>query len=244
MAPELPGALDVIRLLTSRGVVVSTGHSMATYDEAVAGFDAGARYGTHLFNRCPPLVTAIWAARRTAGGRPDDGRVHCDGIHTHRAVIGLVWRMLGPKRLNPRHRRHGRGWACLQDGTASASNDVIVDATSCRPRRRDPAGSVLAGSILEMDQALRNLIAVTGCALGEALETMTTTPARLLGLEGSAGGSRPASWPIMVLLSSDLRVQTTITSGELVYSPPDWVIGVRHDSDPADSSRDRGQTRL
>jgi N-acetylglucosamine-6-phosphate deacetylase len=55
MAPELPGALDVIKTLTARGVVVSTGHSMATYDEAVAGFDAGARYGTHLFNAMPSL---------------------------------------------------------------------------------------------------------------------------------------------------------------------------------------------
>ncbi|HPK71338.1 MAG TPA: amidohydrolase family protein, partial [Vicinamibacterales bacterium] len=50
LAPELPGALDVIRALTARGVAVSIGHSDATFDQAVAGFDAGARYGTHLFN--------------------------------------------------------------------------------------------------------------------------------------------------------------------------------------------------
>ena len=55
LAPELPGALEVIALLTARGVVVSTGHSVASYDEAVAGFDAGARYGTHLFNAMPSL---------------------------------------------------------------------------------------------------------------------------------------------------------------------------------------------
>ena len=218
IAPELPGALDVIRLLTSRGVVVSTGHSMATYDEALAGFDAGARYGTHLFNAMPSLghrdlglPGALLADDRMTVG------FIADGIHTHRAVIGLVWRMLGPKRLN-----------LVTDAMAAlgmppgrhrlGEYDVIVDATSCRLDDGTPAGSVLAGSILEMDQALRNLIAVTGCALGEALETMTTTPARLLGLEGERGRIAPGFVADMVLLSSDLRVQTTIASGDIVYS--------------------------
>jgi len=101
MAPELPGALDVIRELTSRGVVVSTGHSDATYDQALAGFDAGARYGTHLFNaqsslghRDPGLPGALlWDDRMTVG-------FIADGVHTHRSVIGLAWRMLGPRRMS------------------------------------------------------------------------------------------------------------------------------------------------
>jgi N-acetylglucosamine-6-phosphate deacetylase len=218
MAPELPGALDVIKVLASRGVVVSTGHSMATYDEAVAGFDAGATYGTHLFNAMPSLghrdlglPGALLADDRMTVG------FIADGIHTHRAVIGLAWKMLGPKRLN-----------LVTDAMAAlgmppgrhrlGEYDVIVDATSCRLDDGTPAGSVLAGSILEMDQALRNLVAVTGCPLGEALETMTTTPARLLGLEGERGRIAPGFLADMVLLSSDLRVQTTIASGEIVYS--------------------------
>ena len=80
------------------------------------------------------------------------------------------------------------------------------------------ADGTLAGSILELDQALRNLIDITGCALGEALETMTTTPAKLLGLEGERGRIAPGFAADMVLLSSDLRVQTTIASGEVVYT--------------------------
>ena len=55
LAPELPGALEMIVALADRGVLVSAGHSMATFDQAVAGFDAGARYGTHLFNAMPTL---------------------------------------------------------------------------------------------------------------------------------------------------------------------------------------------
>jgi N-acetylglucosamine-6-phosphate deacetylase len=65
---------------------------------------------------------------------------------------------------------------------------------------------------------LRNLIAITGCSLGDALETMTMTPARVLGMEGERGRIAPGYAADMVLLSPDLRVQTTIASGEVVYS--------------------------
>jgi N-acetylglucosamine-6-phosphate deacetylase len=218
IAPELPGALEVIKALSDRGVVVSTGHSMATFEEAVAGFDAGARYGTHLFNAMPSLGHRDLGlpGALLADGRMTVGFI-ADGVHTHRAIIDLVWRMLGPKRLN-----------LVTDAMAAlgmppgrhrlGEYDVIVDATSCRLDDGSPAGSVLAGSILEMDQALRNLIAITGCSLGDALETMTMTPARLLGMEGERGRVAPGYVADMVLLSPDLRVQTTIASGEVVYS--------------------------
>jgi N-acetylglucosamine-6-phosphate deacetylase len=213
MAPENPGALEVIAALASRGVVVSTGHSMATYDEAVAGFDAGARYGTHLFNAMPPLghrdpglPGALLADDRMTVG------FIADGVHTHRSIIALVWRILGPRRMS-----------LVTDAMAAlgmppgshrlGDYDVYVDATSCRL-----ADGTLAGSILELDQALRNLLDITGCSLDEALETMTTTPAKLLGLDGERGRIAPGYTADIVLLSSDLRVQTTIASGEVVYT--------------------------
>ena len=213
MAPELPGALAVIRGLTARGVVVSTGHSMATYDEAVAGFDAGARYGTHLFNampsighRDPGLPGALLADDRMTVG------FIADGVHTHRSIIALVWKMLGPRRLS-----------LVTDAMAAlgmppgqhrlGDYDVVVDATSARL-----ADGTLAGSILELDQALRNLIGITGCPLSEALETMTSTPARLLGLDHERGRIAPGYAADLVLLSRDLRVDTTIAAGEIAYA--------------------------
>lgn len=214
MAPELPGALDVIRSLVARGIVVSTGHSMATYDQARAGFDAGATYGTHLFNampnfghRDPGLPGALLTDDRMTVG------FIADGVHTHPAVIDLVWRILGPRRMN-----------LVSDAMAALGMppglhrlgefDVIVDATSCRLTD----GGALAGSILEPDQALRNLIEITGCALGDALATLTTTPARLLGLERERGQIAPGFTADLVLLSPDLRVRTTIAAGEIVYT--------------------------
>ena len=212
MAPELPGALGVISALSSRGVLVSVGHSNATFEQAVAAFDAGARYGTHLFNamsalghRDPGLPGALLTDSRPTVG------VIADGVHTHRSVISLAWQALGPHRMN-----------LVTDAISALGMppgrhllgdfEVVVDATSARL-----ADGTLAGSILSLDQALRNLIAITGCALAEALPTLTTTPARAIGLEHERGRIAPGCVADMVLLDSDLHVKTTVAAGAIVY---------------------------
>lgn len=212
LAPELPGALDVIAALSARGVLVSEGHSMATYDQSHAGFNAGARYGTHLFNamsamghRDPGLPGALLTDDRMTVG------FIADGVHTHQSVVTLVWRALGAARLN-----------LVTDAMAAlgmpacrlrlGDYDVIVDATSARL-----ADGTLAGSILSMDQGLRNLIDITGCTLAEALPTVTTTPARAIGVGGERGRIQSGYVADMVLLSRDLRVHSTICEGEVVY---------------------------
>lgn len=212
LAPELPGALEVIRALAGRGVLVGAAHSIATYDEAVAGFDAGIRYGTHLFNampalghRHPGLPGALLAEDRVTVG------MIVDGIHVHPAVVKLVWRMLGPGRLN-----------LVTDAMAALDMapgvyrlgdfEVTVDETSARL-----ADGTLAGSILSLDQALRNLIAFTGCTLRDALATVTTTPAKALDLAGERGSIAPGYVADLVLLSSDLRVQATVVQGDVIY---------------------------
>lgn len=213
LAPELPGALAVIEALASRGVLVSAGHSMATYDQAVAGFDAGVRYGTHLFNAMPSL---LHRDPGLPGALLTDDRVTvgliADGIHTHPAIVKLVWQALGPARLN-----------LVTDAMAALGMPpgqhllgdymVTVDGTTCRL-----ADGTLAGSILSLDQALRNLIAFTGCTLEEALPTITTTPARALGLAHERGQIAPGYVADLVLLSPDLHVRSAIVGGEMVYA--------------------------
>jgi N-acetylglucosamine-6-phosphate deacetylase len=177
LAPELPGALQLVTSLVRSGVVVSAGHSAATFDEARTGFDAGIRTVTHLFNAMPPLdhrrpglVGAALADERvTIGLIPD-------GLHVHPAVCGLVWRAVGPDRL-----------AIVTDAIAGlgmpagryqlAGLDCVVDGESARL----PGGG-LAGSVLAMDRAVRNLAAFAGITEAEALLAATVVPARLLGL--------------------------------------------------------------
>jgi N-acetylglucosamine-6-phosphate deacetylase len=212
LAPELPGALDVVRSLAARGILVSAGHSMATHAEAEASFDAGVRYGTHLFNAMPPLAHrepglpgALLTDERVAAGFIPDG------IHTHPAIIRLAWKLLGPARFSMvtdcmAALGMGPGRHLLGDF------DVIVDGASARL-----ADGTLAGSILSLDQGVRNLIRETGCSLEDALATVTTTPARLLGIGHERGKIVPGYVADLVLLSPHLKVEATIAHGEVVY---------------------------
>ncbi|MGE5362378.1 MAG: N-acetylglucosamine-6-phosphate deacetylase [Bacteroidales bacterium] len=213
LAPELPGAHALIRALCGRGVLVSAGHSIATYDQALEAFDTGVRYGTHLFNAMPALQhrePALPGALLT-DPRPIVGFI-ADGIHTHPSIVRMVWRALGPARLN-----------LVTDCMAAVGMPpgihrlgdyaVVVDEKSARL-----APGTLAGSVLTLDQALRNVIAFAGCSLEEALPTMTTTAARAIGEHGTRGRLEPGYLADIVLLSPDLHVQTTIVAGEIAYT--------------------------
>jgi N-acetylglucosamine-6-phosphate deacetylase len=92
---------------------------------------------------------------------------------------------------------------------------VIVDQTSARL-----VDGTLAGSILSLDQALRNLITFSGCSLAEALPTVTTTPARLLGLADQSGQLAPGFAADLVLLSPELEVVMTVVQGQIAYKQP------------------------
>jgi N-acetylglucosamine-6-phosphate deacetylase len=92
--------------------------------------------------------------------------------------------------------------------------DYQVTVTEDRATLGD---GTLAGSIVGLDAGIRNLMAFTGCSLSEALPTVTTTPARLLGLDGYKGKIAGGYDADLVLLTTDLRVATTIVAGEIVY---------------------------
>ena len=203
LAPELPGALEVIAALSARGVLVSAGHSMADYDQARAGLDAGARYGTHLFNAMPPLDHRApgLAAALLTDGRAVTGLIP-DGIHVHPAIVDLIWRSKGPGRVS-----------VVTDAMAALGHppgryrlgaaEVIVDETSARL-----ADGRLAGSILSLDQAVRNLIQFTRCSAAEAIDSVTAVP---------AGALRAGARADLVLLTADLQVSTTIVDGRVAW---------------------------
>ncbi len=213
LAPELPGALEVIMKLVQNNVVVSAGHSMATFDEAIAGFDAGIRYGTHLFNAMPPIHHR---EPGLAGGLLADERLTVglipDGVHVHPALVKTVWGALGNGRLNLV--TDAMGAIGMPPGTYLLGDfEVTVTASTAHL-----ADGTLAGSLVVMDEAVRKLIAYTDCSLAEALPTVTTTPARLLGLNRQKGQIAPGFDADMVLLNADLTVDTTIVNGQIVYT--------------------------
>jgi N-acetylglucosamine-6-phosphate deacetylase len=211
LAPELPGALDLARALAKRGVVVSAGHSMATYDEAYAGFQAGITYGTHLFNamspldhRAPGLPGALLGNLNATTG------IIPDGIHVHPALVAMAFRLKGTRRLS-----------VVTDAMAAlgmppgvyrlGDREVTVGADA---RLSD---GTLAGSLISLDAAVRNLWRFAGCSPEDALATVTEMPASVLGLR-DRGRIEEGGIADLVLLNSELDVMTTIVRGEVVFS--------------------------
>lgn len=215
LAPELPGALETIDRLARRNVIVSAGHSMASFDEAAAGIDAGIRYATHLFNAMPALhhrepglvAAALADSRVTVGLIPD-------GLHVHPTLVDVVWRLLGRDRLN-----------LVTDAMAAmgmapgeyllGDYRVRVDETSARL----PDGT-LAGCILSLDAILRAFRAFTGASWPDTVSTVTSTPARVLGLANQLGHLKPGAPADLVLMTPEGEIVETIVAGESLYQRP------------------------
>jgi N-acetylglucosamine-6-phosphate deacetylase len=209
LAPELPGALDAIRALCAADVVVSAGHTDATADELNAGLDAGVTAATHLFNAMPPFKHREPGA---AGAVLADGRVTAgvivDGVHVHPTAVAAAWAALGPART-----------ALVTDAVAPlgcppgpfhfGNIEVTVGPDSVRL-----ADGTLAGSILAMDQAVRNLMAFTGCPPHEAVTAATATPARVVGA-GLKGRIEPGCDGDLVVLTPSLEVVAVVIAGAI-----------------------------
>lgn len=213
LAPELPGAHEMIEMLIARGIVVSAGHSLASYEQGVAGINAGIIYGTHLFNamhgldhREPGLVGALLGDGRITAG------IIADGIHLHPSLVALAWKAKGPSRMSLV--TDAMAALGMPAGTYKlGDHDVIVQGAEARL-----ADGRLAGSVLTLDQAARNLVSFAGCSPCDAISTVTTVPASLLRMANSRGRIAPGSRADMVLLDGDLRVVETLVAGEVVYS--------------------------
>jgi N-acetylglucosamine-6-phosphate deacetylase len=214
LAPELVGSIPAIQTLFRNGVAVSAGHSQATLSQAQAGFDAGIRYGTHLFNAMPPLDHRQPGLVGALLGNPVSisGMV-IDGIHLHPVMVSLAWTILGAQRTN-----------LVTDAMAAlgmpqgkyqlGDRTVFVDSSTARLE-----DGRLAGSLLSLDQALRNLIAFTGCSLPDALHTVTQGPAHLLHLEISLGSLTIGSKADLVLLTPENHVVRVWINGQPIFLP-------------------------
>jgi N-acetylglucosamine-6-phosphate deacetylase len=211
LAPEVDGALELIRDLVSHGHYVSLGHSGATYEEAVAGIRAGARQATHLFNRMPPmshrapgLVGAVLESDEITA------ELICDGVHVHPAIMRAAVAAKGPERI-----------MAITDGTAGSGlargSKTFIGG---RPITiRDAAyldDGTLAGSVLTMDRAFARLTSEVGLSLSDAAMVCATTPARALGLQGF-GVLAAGAMADLVILDRDLRVVQTWVAGVLAW---------------------------
>lgn len=206
LAPELPGALDLIDDLHARGVTVSLGHSDATAAQAHAAFDRGVRTVTHVFNAMRPLAHRDPGIVGAALTRPEViVQAIVDGVHLDPEIVRLLWRVAGGRLALVTDAIAGAG---LGDGTYALGEIEIVVADDV-VRRED---GVLAGSALTMIEAVRNLVA-EDVPLALALEAASVVPARILGLR-DVGQLMPGGPADIVVIDDALEVVRTIVGGE------------------------------
>ncbi|MFJ7288972.1 N-acetylglucosamine-6-phosphate deacetylase [Curtobacterium sp. NPDC098951] len=208
VAPELPGALDAVRRFVAAGVTVAVGHTVGTYDQARAAFDAGATLLTHAFNAMPGLHHR---APGPIGAAVADDRVTLelilDAVHVHPSVASMLLRA-APGRV-----------AFVTDamgaaGSADGSYTLGSLAVTVTDGVAHVAGTdTIAGSTLTQDAALRNAVTLAGQTLPDAVAALTSIPAAALGLGDRLGRLAPGFAADLVALSPSLEVQRVWGAG-------------------------------
>jgi len=209
LAPEMAGTAMIERL-TAAGVIVSAGHTNATYAQALAGLDAGLTGFTHLFNAMSPIASR---APGVVGAALSDPRSWCgiivDGQHVDPVVLRLALRC-----------RPAERFILVTDAMPCVGSDLrtftlqdkiihVRDGACFDDRGR------LAGSNLDMSGAVRNAVQLLGVGLDTASRMASANPAEFLGLGAELGRIAPGYRADLVLLGDDLTVRGTWIGGEM-----------------------------
>jgi N-acetylglucosamine-6-phosphate deacetylase len=215
IAPELPGGLDTIRTAVSQGMIAALGHSDATYEQAIAGIEAGCTVATHLFNALPPLH------HREPGPMAallEDERVTVelinDGVHVHPAMLRLAASVAGPSRtalITDAMAATGMG-----DGTYRLGS-MEVEVSDGVARLVE--GGSIAGSTLTMDIAFRRAVLEVGLPVTEAAEMASLTPARVMGMDDRVGSISVGKNADLVVLHDDLTLHAVMRQGTWLEAP-------------------------
>lgn len=212
IAPEREGGCELIRHLAEKGVVASIGHTNATYEQCKSGVEAGATHVTHLFNGMSGLHhrepgaagAALLMGELTA-------ELIADGFHSRPEMIDLAFRTKKEDALvlitdSMRAK-------CLKNGSYDLGGQkVIVKDGQARLE-----GGSLAGSVLKMSDAFRNMIRFTDCSIHQAVKMASFNPARQLKVSNRKGSIAPGKDADLVILDESLDVFMTICRGEVAY---------------------------
>ncbi len=208
IAPELPGAVELIRHATARGVRISLGHSNATSAETHAAINAGAASATHTFNAMRALdhrEPGIAGTVLTTDSLYSE--LICDGIHVAPEMVRLWHRAKGS------HRSilvtDAMSAAGMPDGEYTLGGFSVQVANG-----RAMARGVLAGSVLTLDRALTNFMAYTNASLADALPLLTANPAAMIGIEnqGKLAVGQPAN---LLAFDDEGKLLAAIVNGKL-----------------------------
>ncbi len=219
LAPEMPGALEVIELAIHLGITVALGHTNATPAEIDRAADRGVTLATHLFNamaqlgsRVPGTVGGVLANDRLSAS------VIADCVHVDPVSLNVAVRAKGPNRI-----------ILITDGMppiGTTDDHFVLDGEQIEVRdgacyRSD---GVLAGSALTMNAAVRNMVTAVGVPLDAAIAMASLNPARVAGVADHQGSLEPGKDADVVIIDRDVNVWMTMVEGRIRHLSSEMTV--------------------
>lgn len=214
VAPELPGAVEMGRYITGKGIVAAIAHTAAEFPEVKAAYDAGYTLATHFYNGMPGFhnvreykhagtVESVYLMENMSV------EMITDGIHVPSTILRLIHRMKGVERT-----------AMVTDALALTDSDsdrafdprVILEDGVCKLSDR----SALAGSIATMDRLIRTAVNLADIPLRDAVRMASETPARIMGIYDRKGSIQRGKDADVMIMNDDLRLQSVYSMGKKV----------------------------
>jgi len=221
-APELKGAIEFGKYITSKGVLASIAHTDAIYEEVMPAFEIGYTLATHLYSGMSGVTRRN--AFRYAGVVESaylidemDVEIIADGIHLPPPLLKLVYKIKGPKKI-----------ALITDAMRAAAmpagesilgsignglNVIVEDGVAKLPDR-----SAFAGSVATFDRLVRNMVNLADVPLLEAIQMATATPAAIMKIADKKGALVAGMDADIVIFDKDINVETTIIKGKIVFN--------------------------
>lgn len=210
LAPEVEGAQEFVQYMTKQypHIVLSIGHSDASYEQSKTGFAQGISHATHLFNamnlyhhRKPGIVGAVFDADVTCD-------IIADLVHTHPSVLALAYRIKKDKLILISDAMRA---GCMKNGTY----DLGGQKTEVSKGKALLEDGTLAGSVLKLNEALKNMITFTPMTPLEAVRSVTALPAQKLGIK--KGALKAGYDADIVMFDEDFSIMLTVIDGEVNY---------------------------
>ncbi|MFJ7727912.1 N-acetylglucosamine-6-phosphate deacetylase [Neobacillus sp. NPDC097160] len=212
LAPEQPGGLEMIRYLKKNGIIASIGHTDATFEQVGEAIEAGANHVTHLFNqmrglhhREPGVVGAVFLRKELIA------EIIVDGVHVHPEMVNLAYKNKqsdGLILITDSMRAK-----CLKNGMYDLGGQEVI----VKDGKAVLADGTLAGSILKLGHAVKNILTYTGCSLEEAVQMASVNPAKQLNVFDRKGSIAVGKDADIVILDGNMEVYMTFCRGSLSY---------------------------
>jgi N-acetylglucosamine-6-phosphate deacetylase len=215
IAPELPGAFDVMRAAAKEGVVLSIGHSMATYDELEIAIDNGAAHVTHIFNAMSPFHHRMPGIILGALLKNElKVELIADTMHVHPAVMEFVLKLKGASGIilvSDSIRAGG-----MHEGEYEFADQKIF----MKEKKAFLPDGTLAGSTLTLNMAIKNMVETANAKLTEAVRMASLNGMKVINLDHKKGILAVGKDADVVVLNDAYEVEMTILNGKAAYSKP------------------------